>query len=284
MGKIIYVNGELVPSEEASVSVFDRGLLYGDGLFETLRLYDGIPFLLGEHLKRLLDGAHFLEIKNCPSPTGLREAIRLTIEVNPSYRDGVLRVNLTRGRSQRGLSLAYEQTPSLFIIPAGLPYRDEFYEKGVSVITVPDNRGKLTFLKTLNFLPNVLAKAEAEKQGALEAIFIRDDRVTEGTISNVFAVFEGSLVTPPLGDGMLPGITRSLVLRLARDLKIDHAERTLTKLQLLKMDEVFLTNSVMEIMPVAFVDGVKIGESALGEITRSLRRAYAEFVRESRGG
>lgn len=278
MGKIIYVNGELLPDEEAKISVFDRGFLYGDGLFETIRLYSGMPFLLEEHLKRLCEGASFLKFRECPKITELREAVRLVVEVNPSYRDGVIRLTLTRGRGGRGLSLKVDSKPSFIIAVSPFPYDEKLYHEGVSVITVEEDRSKLTFLKSLNFLPNVVARGEAEEKNAFEAIFVQDGKVMEGTVSNVFVIKERTIKTSPL-EGILSGITRAFVLRLIKDLGMFCEEKVISKEEFYQADEVFLTNSVMEILPVKSIDDRQVGEKTPGEITNALMTRY-KIVRQ----
>jgi D-amino acid aminotransferase len=272
MGEIAYVDGKLVPLAEARISIFDRGFLYGDGLFETIRVYEKTPFLLEKHLKRLLSSAKALKI-NCPHFDEL-ESIAVSVLQTNSIDNGVLKIILTRGVGERGLSFSEGGKPTLIMtLTEGIPYTEDMYRQGFSAVFVPEARS-FGYLKSLNFLANVVAKSFADSRGAQEAFFVRDDFVTEGTMSNIFAIREGKLVTPSLDHKILPGITREQVLNLTNDLGIDFCEGSLLREELEESDEVFITNSILEIMPVIKIEEKKIGSGVPGEITSMLREKY----------
>lgn len=276
MGEIAYVNGQLVPFLEAKISIFDRGFLYGDGLFETLRIYHNVPFLLEKHLARLGSSARNLKI-NCPLQGELESGVCSVLEAN-QIEDGVLKIVLTRGVGERGLEFSKDATSSLVITATpGIPYTKSMYEQGVSVVFVPETRS-FGHLKSLNLLANVMAKSYARSRGAQEAIFVKEDFVIEGTTSNVFAVSEGRLITPPLDHMILPGITREHVLNLTDDLGLDSCESNLSKRELEESSEVFITNSVLEIMPVVRLEEKKIGNGHPGEIALALREKYHKSI------
>lgn len=268
MGDFACINGNIIKADEATVSVFDSGFMFGDGLFETFRVYNGRPFLLERHLERLSKSLAALEIMNAPDNESLTGAVMKTVEANG---DGncVVRLTVTRGTD----------APTTVITTRRIPYTQEQYDSGVTCITVPETRGAYATLKSLNYLPNRLAKIAADHAGALEAIF-QDayGMLTEGTMSNIFIVENGFLRTPDLSLGILNGITRKTVLRLAKESGINYSESSIMSENLYKASEAFITNSVAEIIPVVKVDGRTIGDGNPGPVTRSLHEDYKALM------
>lgn len=275
MGEITYVNGELKSTSEALISVQDRGLLYGDGLFETIRTYRKKPFQLEAHLDRLFWGARKIKMELKLSQAHLKQAILDTIEAN-DYPEAVVRLTVTRGIASERMKVSPDTKPTVIITCDKFKgYPRYYYESGADVITVTDTRGDLAMVKCLNFLPNALAKYEADRKGAFEAIFAtRRGFVTEGAVSNIFVVLDGILITPPVGERVLPGITREIVLSLAKKDGLSTKEDAIMKEELPDAQEIFLTNSLIEIMPVTTLDGNMVGDGHPGPIAKKLHSDY----------
>ncbi len=280
---LVYVNGHFVPKEKASVSVFDHGFLYGDGIYETLRAYHGKLFLLSKHLSRLKHSADAISLK-LPLPLDkIGEALCETLNVN-KLTEAYVRIHLSRGPGEIGLDPALCHAPTMIIVTR--PFKDypaEFYENGVAVAVVTTRRNHplaiSPVIKSTNFLNNILAKIESLKSGAYEGIMLNwEGYVAEGTISNIFTVKHGVLYTPDLGTGILEGVTRDLVLHLARKDRIPAKETRLKPHDLTSADECFLTNTTVEVLPVTRVDGTVIGNGKPGPVTTALREAYQREV------
>jgi branched-chain amino acid aminotransferase len=280
---LIYLNGRFVPKDEARVSVFDHGFLYGDGVYETLRAYDGRLFLLRKHLARLKRSAAAVSLRLPLSLEQIGAALEKTLRVN-KLRDAYVRVQISRGPGEIGLDPGLCAVPTVVI--TAKPFHDypaRCYEQGVAVSLVKTRRNHPSALppavKGTNFLNNILAKIEAIKAGAFEGIMLNvDGYVAEGTISNIFLVKNGVLATPGLETGILEGVTRGLVLRLARRLKIPVEEGLLRPAKFIAADECFITNTTMELMPVAAIDGKRVGNGTPGQVTRRLHREYCRAV------
>jgi D-amino acid aminotransferase len=281
MGKTAYLNGRLVPSEEACVSVLDRGFLYGDGLFETMRTYNGTPFLVGTHIDRLLWGAAKIGLELKVSKDELKKAVYDTVKAN-GFGDAVIRLTVTRGIAAERLKVSPDMKPTIVITCDELKdIAASHYDRGVDVISVTDTRSDLALIKSLNYLPNALAKHEADKKGAFEAVFVtKKGFVTEGATSNVFAVLDGILITPPLVEKVLPGITREVVKTLATKEDIRFNEDAIIVDEIKDAEEVFITNQMIEIVPVRSFDGDAIGNDCPGHITDRISNAYRRFIRE----
>jgi len=282
MGRLVYLNGDFLPEDRASVSIFDRGLLYGDGLFETVRAYGGRLFRLDRHLERLADSARQIGLP----PIGDLSGPANELLARNSLADAYLRITVTRGV---GLGLeATETSPTVLIIarPLNLP-PPETYARGYAVRIVPAEHARgaaLPGLKSLCYLDKILARRRAREQGADEALLVNSaGALTEAAASNVFLVLGGRLVTPALDQGVLPGITRDAVIELARDVELSVEEEVVPAGLLRDAEECFLTNSIMEIMPVTRADDYLIGRGRPGPITAQLRQAYAELVRRELG-
>jgi len=283
----VYVNGKFYPREKAVVSVFDHGFLYGDGIYETLRSYGGFVFKLDEHAERLERSAIKIELKLPFDRDGLADAVYATLRENgldTGDREAYIRVTVSRGPGELGLDPALCPEPTVVMIAKELSgYPEKMYEEGITVSVVTTRRNPPESLdpavKSTNFLNNIFAKMEAKKAGAYEGIMLnRDGFVTEGTISNVFMVKGGQVLTPPASAGILLGVTRQLVIGLARGLGMHVYEEDFTAEQMSAADEVFITNTTMEVMPVTGIDGNKVGDGGVGEVARSLRAAYREEV------
>ena len=280
---LVYVNGHFLPKDEARISVFDHGFLYGDGIYETLRSYQGKIFLLNKHLTRLKHSADAVSLSLPLSLEKIGDALREALTVN-KLQDAYLRIQISRGAGDIGLDPALCPAPTMIIITKPFKeYPREHYEKGVAVAVVQTRRNHPLALspaiKSTNFLNNILAKIESLKAGAYEGIMLNwKGRVAEGTISNIFIVRKGVLMTPHLETGILEGVTRDLVLHLARTAEIPVDEATLRPRDLQRADECFITNTTIEIMPVTAVDGTPVGSGLPGAVTRKLVHAYREEV------
>ena len=283
MGLKIFLNDKLVDKNEATVSVFDHGLLYGDGVFEGIRSYRGLIFKCREHIGRLFDSAHTLMLEIPMGKDGLEKAMIKTLQAN-GLKDAYIRLVVTRGAGDLGLDPRKCKVATLFIIADKITlYPKEFYEKGLKLATVPTVRNHPEALnpqlKTLNYLNNILAKIEATHAGVDEAILLNSQGyVTECTGENIFFVKENTLVTPPPYVGILKGITREAVMRLARERKLDVREDVFTRHDLYTADEVFLTGTAAEIVPVAVIDHRKIGSGKPGPVTRALTQAFRKIT------
>lgn len=281
---IVFLNGRYVAAARAVVSVYDRGLLYGDGLFETMRAYRGKVFALDEHLQRLHRSADVLGIP-LPKLDWARVIGELLRRNRLTRRDAWVRLTVTRGAQTPKVLPAETLRPTHFVlvrpVDPGLAAKQR---DGVKVKLLPYSRyGFVPELKSLNYLPAVVGKVLASQHGAEEGIFVRGGRyVTEGTTSSLFAVRQGVLWTPPVG-GILPGITRGIVLGLAPEANLRVVERQISPADLLRSSEVFLTSSLSEILPVVQVDGTHIGGGRPGPVTRKLQSMYKEKVLGVRG-
>ncbi len=279
----IYLNTRFVSKEEAKISVFDHGFLYGDGVFETLRAYGGKVLLLSEHIARLEQSAARLHIPMPVKRSRLSAIVAESLELN-KLTDAYLRITVSRGHGEIGLDPALCKNPTLVVIAMPFePYPESFYTDGVSVAVVQTRRNLPEALpphvKSLNYLNNILAKMEATALGAYDAVLLNHQgEVTEGTTSNVFVALGGRLLTPASDCGILAGITRNLVLQLARELEIPTEETRLTAADLPIADECFLTNTTVEVLPVTQVDGQSIGDGRPGEMTRRLHASFRESL------
>lgn len=279
MERFCYLNGKLLPLAEALLPLSDRGIIYGDGLFETVRIYRGAPFLLAEHFFRLQGGAHRLELKLELKEEELLAAAGRLIAAN-GVREGVLRLILTRGlQAAGGLWPAETGRATLLMTAAeGIPYCEEQYRRGLhgTVVSFPRNElSPLVKLKTLNFLENILGRREAAAGGYDEGLFVNSrGELTEGTTCNLFMVSRGVFHTPPVSCGLLPGITREVVFKLAAGKGITVLESAFNSTALLHADEAFLTASLIEIMPLVSLEGRPIGSGRPGPLTRSLLESY----------
>ena len=278
MREIVFVGGRFVPAERAHVSVFDRGFLFGDGLFETIRAYHGVPFALAEHLQRMKLGARALGFTIPWSLSRWRVTIVELLRRNDRLDvDAAVRITVTRGIG-RGLLPPRRATPTVVITLRELDARlPRLRRTGVAVALVPFHAGAgglLASVKTTDYATAVVARETARRRRAYEAIYrLPDGTLGEGTTTNLFVVQGGRLTTPPIAGGILPGVTRRLVLDLARNAGIPAAERRITVEDLRGADEAFLTATTIELLPISAVDGVAMG-TAGRPVTRRLQRLF----------
>jgi branched-chain amino acid aminotransferase len=275
---IIYLDGAYLPQEEAKVSVFDHGLLYGDGVFEGIRAYNGRVFRLDEHLDRLYDSAKTIDLAVPIAKTEMADAIREVLRRN-GLRDAYIRPIVTRGVGDLGLDPRKCARPTVIIIAVewGAMYGD-LYEKGLTAVSVSIRRNPAEALppnvKSLNYLNNILAKIEANCKGGDEAIFFdTNGYLSEGSGDNIFVVKNGEIVTPPTLNN-LRGVTRLVALECAADLGITVVERNMGYFDLYSADEVFVTGTAAEVGPIVTIDGRTIGSGRPGPITRQLMSAF----------
>jgi len=280
---LVYVNGSFVPKEEAVVSVFDHGFLYGDGVFEGMRSYNGQIFKCEEHMDRLFDSARAICLTPPCSKEELSKLCYEAIEKN-GLKDAYLRVIVSRGAGDLGLNPRLCETPGLVIIAGTIKlYPAEMYEKGMDVMTGATPRIPAEALnpkiKSLNYLNNILAKLEGLEHGMQETLMLNSQGfVAEATGDNIFVVKKGELWTPPEEAGILLGITRQTVIDLALEKGITVSERNMTRYDIFTADECFLTGSAAEIIPVTKLDGRVIGEGNPGAITVDLLEAFHSLV------
>ena len=275
----IYIDGKYLDEKNAKISVFDHGLLYGDGIFEGIRAYNGRVFKLKEHIDRLFYSAKAILLSIPMSHADLMKATVETCRKN-KIRNGYIRLVVTRGVGGLGLNPNKCKKPSIIIIADKIQlYPAEYYERGLDIITVPTVRNLHSALnpaiKSLNYLNNILAKIEANNGGCEEAVMLNSEGfVSECTGDNLFIVKGSQLLTPPLSAGALYGITRGVVMDLGRDQGLQVSEPNLTRYDLFNADECFLTGTGAELIPVVKIDGRVIGSGKPGPVTRKLVESY----------
>jgi branched-chain amino acid aminotransferase len=283
---IIYLNGKFVRESQAKISVFDQGILFGDGVFEGLRVYDGKIFKCAEHIDRFFNSAKAIMLDLGLSRGEMTEVIAETCNWN-DITDGYVRLVATRGPGDLGLLPPIPSPPTLFCIARQLAlYAPAVYETGLPIVTAVQRRIKPTVvdpqIKSLNYLNNILAKIQAARSGVPEALMLTDDGiVAECTGENVFIAQNGFLITPPCYVGILNGITRQTIIQLAETLGIRVVEKEFTLFNVYAADECFLTGTAAEIVPVLSVDGREIGRERPGPLTRLVTAAFREATRTS---
>ena len=285
MAPKVWLNGELVDRERAVISVFDHGLLYGDGVFEGIRSYGGKVFRLEKHVRRLFDSANGIRLTIPMAPKEVADAIVGTLKAN-NLVDAYIRVVVTRGEGTLGLDPNRCPKPNIFIITDKIAlYQQELYENGLDIITAATMRNHPNAvnprLKSLNYLNNILAKIEAIDAGTLEAVMLNHlGYVAECTGDNIFIVRDGRLYTPPIAAGILEGITRDEIIDIARVFKIEVREENLTRQDLYTADECFLTGTAAEVVPVVRIDKRTIGDGKPGAVTKRLAEEFHRRTRE----
>jgi branched-chain amino acid aminotransferase len=285
MSRQIYISGKFVPQEDAKISVYDHGLLYGDGVFEGLRSYRGKVFRLREHVVRLYESARAIWLEIPMTQDAMCDAVNEAVRLN-KIEDGYVRLVVTRGAGTLGLDPNRCSNPQVIIIADVISlYPKELYEKGLEIVTVSVQRTSPAALspriKSLNYLNNILAKIEGLQAGCIEALMLNHKgEVAECTGDNVFLVRHGVLYTPPLDAGILGGITREAVIEIAREAGIEVRETALTKHDVYIADECFLTGTAAEVVPVVKVDSRTIGTGKPGPITRDLEKRFKKLTQE----
>src|SRR6266436_4929445 len=282
----IYIDGKFYAEGDAKVSVFDHGLLYGDGIFEGIRFYNGRVFRLEEHLERLWDSARSICLEIPMTRQEMTEALLETIRQN-HLQDGYIRLLVTRGVGNLGLNPEQCKNPSVIIIAATIAlYHEDFYRKGLSIVTVATRRSNPASLnpavKSLNYLNNVMARIEANLAHADEALMLNDaGNVAECTADNVFIIKDSQIFTPPITAGALRGITRSVVFDIAGEFDLEVTEADFTRHDIFVANECFLTGTAAEIVPVVKADGRLIGNGKPGPITTRIIARFREMTRET---
>ncbi len=279
----VYINGEFFAKADAKISVYDHGLLYGDGVFEGIRIYSGKVFKHPEHIARLYESAKHIALEIPLSPAEMRKAVEDTVKENKKV-DGYIRLIVTRGPGNLGLDPRSCKPNVVVIVDDISLYPKELYDTGMRIVTASLIRNHPNALnpriKSLNYLNNILAKIEAIRAGCLEALMLNHKgEVAECTGDNVFIVKNGVLKTPPTDAGILEGITRNAVLDLAHAAKIPVQECTMTRHDIYAADECFLTGSAAEVIAVTDCDGRSIGAGKPGPVTNQLREAFTKLVR-----
>ncbi len=282
----VYIDGKFYAEADAKVSVFDHGLLYGDGIFEGIRFYNGRVFRLEEHLHRLWDSARSICLEIPMTMRDMTEAVLETIRQN-HLRDGYIRLLVTRGIGNLGLNPTQCKAPSVIIIAAKIAlYHEDFYQKGLTIVTCATRRSNPAALnpavKSLNYLNNVMARIEANLAGADEALMLNDaGNIAECTADNVFIVKHGQIFTPPVAAGALRGVTRSIVFEIGAELGVKVREADITRHDVFVADECFLTGTAAEIVPVVKADGRSIGSGKPGPITARIIARFRQVTRET---
>lgn len=281
----VYINGKLLEKEDAKISVYDHGFLYGDGVFEGMRSYGGKVFRLDKHLDRLWDSAKAIWLEIPISRAEMADAVNETLQAN-NIKDGYIRLVVSRGVGTLGLDPNRCSQPQVIIITDKIElYPEDFYRNGLEIVTASTVRNHPAALnpriKSLNYLNNILAKIEGLKAGCIEALMLNHKgEVAECTGDNIFLVRDGVLQTPPLDAGILEGITRDAVIELAREAGIEVREMSLTRHDVYIADECFLTGSAAEVIPVVKIDSREIGSGQPGPMTRDLIQRFRKLTRE----
>jgi len=287
---LIYIDGKFYPESEAKISVFDHGFLYGDGVFEGIRSYNGVVFKLKEHIDRLYNSAKAIMLDIPMTKDEMIEAVLKTLRKN-SLKDAYIRLVVTRGKGDLGLDPRKCPKPSVIIIAVPLLqlYDEKVRERGMSMIVSWVRRDSVDAttheIKSLNYLNSILAKIEANNAGADEAIILDPNGfICEATGENIFIVKDGKLFTPPSTSGTLPGITASVIKEIAQKLGYQVIEKGITVTELYCADEAFLTGTAAEVMPIREVNKRQIGEGKMGPITRQILKKFMEYTRDPNNG
>lgn len=285
MGNKIYFNGNIINREDAKIDIEDRGYQFADGVYEVVAFYQGEPFTLNEHMERLVFSASEIDIEIPPAETLIKEAKNYINETDYADRNAKLYVQVSRGVASRSHAYPDDMEP-IIIMKAGPlnPNPEKYFEEGVKIITLPDERWTRCYIKSIALLPNILAKKKAKKAGAYEAVMTRDGFITEGSSSNIFIVEGDTIITPPATNYILNGITRQTVIhKLAPELGYKVNEESIPYYTLLNSNQVFLTGTTTEIMPVIKIDDKIVGDGNVGLETREIFEAFRELTGFVRG-
>ena len=282
----VYIDGKFFPQSKANVSVYDHGFLYGDGVFEGIRIYNNNIFMLNEHIKRLYDSAKAIRLKIPLSKAELKNAVKQTHKVN-GLKNGYIRLIITRGIGDLGIDTRTCPKPSVVIIVDKITlYPEKFYKNGMEIITASTQRTSVSALnpqiKSMNYLNNILAKIEAENAGVNEALMLNTSgNVVECSGDNIFIYRNDTLITPPTFIGALNGVTRGIVMKLAEQEGLKVEELIFSRHEVYTSDECFLTGTAAEIIPVIKLDGREIGNGKPGKITTRLINKFKKFTGEN---
>lgn len=282
---VVYLNGEYLPQSQARVSVLDRGFLFGDGVYEVIPVFGGTPLRLNEHLDRLQRSMNRVGLQNPLSIPDWNEIFQTLLERNPGG-DRSIYLQVTRGVSPvRDLSVAEGIVPTVFVMVNDIkPVDYATLERGIEAITVDDFRWKACDIKSVSLIANVMIRLQANRSSVVDAIMVRDGLVTEGTASNIFVVRENEIATPPKSECLLPGITRDLVIELARANGFIIEERDIKESELETADEIWLTSSTREIAPVVKINKHTVGNGTAGEYWKTMIAIYQAYKQELRNG
>jgi D-alanine transaminase len=280
----VFLNGRFLPAREATISVLDRGFLFGDGVYEVIPVYGGRPFRLEPHLDRLDHSLSGIRLANPLPHARWREVLSELVSRNEG-EDQSIYLQVTRGAALRDHGFPADAEPTVFAMSSPLkPVPEQTRREGINAITVEDIRWRHCDIKAIALLPNVLLRQRALDQGAAEAILVREGEVTEGAASNVFVVRKGEIRTPPKGNLLLPGITRDLVVELCRGDGLDCREAPLLEEDLREADEIWITSSTKEVVPVTRLDGVPVGEGIPGPMWERVIGLYHDYKAAFRRG
>ncbi len=282
-GGIVYLNGQFLPTPEAKVSVLDRGFVFGDGVYEVIPVYGARPFRLEEHLRRLDASLAGIRLANPLTHGQWRECLLRLVAENGAG-DQSLYLQVTRGAARRDHAFPASIHPTVFAMSSPLEEVPGELRRGISAITVEDIRWKLCSIKSIALLPNILLRQEAIDRGAAEAIMLRDGLVTEAVAANVFVVAQGTVATPPKSNLLLPGTTRDLIVELCASHAIPCEERDITAEQLRSADEIWVTSSTRDLLPVIRLDGQPVGSGSPGPIGERVLLLYQQYKAEFRAG
>ncbi len=286
---LVYIDGEYYPKSQAKISVYDHGLLYGDGVFEGIRAYNGVVFKLREHIDRLYRSAHVIMLQ---IPVSKEEMIKIVLETlrKNQLKDAYIRLIVTRGVGDLGLDPRKCRRPTIIVITDTITlHKSEAKEKGITAMITWVKRDPVDAttheIKSLNYLNSILAKIEANIYGVDEAICLdKNGYVCEGVAENIFIVKNGRIYTPPSSSGALPGITAETVKELARNLGYEVVEKNITPYELFTADEVFFTGTAAEIIPVREINKRQIGDGKPGPVTRRLMEEFSKIIQDPRNG
>lgn len=279
----VYLNGDYLPADEAKISVLDRGFIFGDGVYEVIPVYGGRLFRGPHHLQRLDNGLKAIRIDNPLSTEGWIEILEELIRQNGGG-DQSLYLQVTRGIAPRDHRFPDPSTPTIFAMSNPLTEVDLTTQKGITAVTLEDNRWLRCNIKSISLLPNVLLKQQAYDAEGGEALLVRDGFVTEGAASNVFIIKGDTLITPPQSHHLLPGITRDLVIEICKREHISYELRPILKEELAEADEVWVTSSTKEIIPVISVDDQPVADGRIGSNWHKLTKLYREYKQAFREG
>lgn len=282
---VVYINGEYLPQSQAKVSVLDRGFLFGDGVYEVIPVFSGKPLRLNKHLERLQRSMNRVLLKNPLTQEQWQEIFQTLLDSNPGG-DRSIYLQVTRGAAPvRDLSISTGVEPTVFVMVNDIkPVDFAGLENGIEAVTVDDFRWKACDIKSISLIANVMIRLRANELNVMDAVMVRDGLVTEGTASNIFVVHQGMISTPPKSDCLLPGITRDLVIELARANGFKLEERDINQDELETADEIWLTSSTREIAPVVKLDNHVIGDGLAGEYWKKIIAIYQGYKQELRNG